>query len=170
MTPAEAILWRHLRGRRLASFKFRRQHPIGPFFVDLACPECKLILEVDGETHLGREQEDAGRTSYLQAHGWLVLRLWNTEVYDELDSVLEAIYMKCEARKPHPTSQPLGPVSGRGETALAPSPGGRGAGVRFVHPEAFPLTPAPLPRSGARGERGAGALAPSPLSTGRGSG
>src|SRR6266404_3722448 len=100
MTPAEGILWRQLRGRRFAGFKFRRQHPIGPFFADMACYECKLVVEVDGETHLGREHKDEERTKYLRMQGWLVLRFWNTEVYDELEPVLEAIYRACEARKP----------------------------------------------------------------------
>src|SRR5437588_5434697 len=82
MTPAEGVVWRQLRGRRFAGFKFRRQHPIGPFVADLACHECKVIVEVDGETHLGREERDESRTTYLQAQGWAVLRFWNTEVYE----------------------------------------------------------------------------------------
>src|SRR5262245_57786686 len=102
MTPAEAILWRHLRGRRFAGFKFRRQHPIAFFYADFACHECKRILEVDGETHLGREQNDAARTDYLNDNGWLVLRFWNTEVYDDLEAVLDATYKTCESRGPLP--------------------------------------------------------------------
>src|SRR6516162_9520977 len=113
MTPAESLLWKHLRGRRFAGFKFRRQHPIGPFFADLACHECKIIIEVDGESHLGPESRDDRRSAYLREDGWLVLRFWNTEVYDDLDSVLEAIYQACARRKeklPHP--QPLSPEDG----------------------------------------------------------
>ncbi len=100
LTPAEKILWKHLRGRRFAGFKFRRQHPIGPFFADMACHECRLIVELDGETHLGREDRDADRTDFLKVRGWLVLRFWNTQVYDELESVLDAIYLACQERKP----------------------------------------------------------------------
>jgi very-short-patch-repair endonuclease len=99
MTHAESILWKHLRGRRFAGFKFRRRHPIGPFFADLACHECKVIIEVDGVSHLGQKYRDERRSDYLREYGWLVLRFWNTEVYDELESVLEAIYQTCERRK-----------------------------------------------------------------------
>src|SRR5713101_5368574 len=102
MTPAEGIVWRHLRGHRFAGYKFRRQHRIGPFFADLACHECKLIVELDGETHLGRADRDQQRTDYLQAQGWLVLRFWNTQVYEELEPVLEAVYRACEGRKAQP--------------------------------------------------------------------
>ncbi len=117
LTPAESILWKHLRNRAFTRFKFRRQHPIGPFFVDLGCHECKVIIEVDGETHLGQEANDARRTNYLQEQGWLVLRFWNTEVYHELDAVLEAIYQACEGRRPLPlTPNPSPPSTGeRGE-------------------------------------------------------
>ena len=108
MTPAETILWRQVRGRRFMGFKFRRQHPIGPYFADFVCHECKLILELDGESHLGQEVPDSLRTDYLQTHGWLVLRFWNNQMYDELESVLEAIYQTCmERRPPHP--RPLSP-------------------------------------------------------------
>ena len=96
ITPAESILWKHLRGRRFAGFKFRRQHPVGPFFADKACRECKVIVELDGETHVGHQAEDAERTRYLQERGWVVLRFWNNDVYDNLETVLETIYRECE--------------------------------------------------------------------------
>jgi adenine-specific DNA-methyltransferase len=118
MTPAEAILWKHLRGRRFAGLKFRRQHPIGPFFADLACSKCRLIVEVDGETHLGAEIKDRARTEYLSERGWRVLRFWNTQVYDELDAVTEAIYRAREERNAQSTPSPPTPlprVQGRGE-------------------------------------------------------
>jgi len=44
-------LWSNLRGRRLQSFKFVRQEPIGPYVVDFLCQEARLIVEVDGATH-----------------------------------------------------------------------------------------------------------------------
>jgi very-short-patch-repair endonuclease len=100
MTPAEGILWKHLRTRRFAGFKFRRQHPIGPFFADLACHECKLIVELDGESHLGAEHKDGQRSEYLSKHGWRVVRFWNFQVYEDLDMVLENIYLLCVKRKP----------------------------------------------------------------------
>ena len=99
MTPAESVLWKHLRDRRFDGLKFRRQHPVGPFFADLACHECRLIIELDGETHLGQEVKDEKRTEYLSEQGWLVLRFWNSWIYDETEAVLEAIYRACQERK-----------------------------------------------------------------------
>ena len=50
-TPAEASLWRALRNRQF-KYKFRRQHPIDRFIIDFYCAEAKLLIEVDGASHL----------------------------------------------------------------------------------------------------------------------
>ena len=96
--PAEALLWKALRGRALGGYKFRRQHPIGPYVVDFACLECQLVVEVDGETHLPRKTADVKRTDFLEAEGWCVIRFWNTEIYEDIEPVKEAIYRRCVAR------------------------------------------------------------------------
>ena len=106
--PAEAILWQALRNRALAGYKFRRQHPIGPYVVDFACAACKLVIELDGVSHLGQERGDERRSELLRREGWCVLRFWNTEIYEELDPVKEAIYQKCVARS-EPRRSPLTP-------------------------------------------------------------
>jgi very-short-patch-repair endonuclease len=120
-SPAERILWPKLRGRRFAGLKFRRQHVIESFIVDFYCAEISLILEIDGETHLGKEQLDQARQRCLEGQGHKVLRFWNTDIYDDLEVVLEAIWRECDARckahnspwhpypkkPPHP--QPLAP-------------------------------------------------------------
>src|SRR5262245_31304320 len=83
MTDAEAKLWSMLRGRRLAEFKFRREHPIGPYVVDFACVGARLIVEVDGPSHDNPEQAefDANRTAFLENAGWRVVRVPNTDIY-----------------------------------------------------------------------------------------
>src|SRR5947207_444852 len=95
LTPAERILWSELRGRRFAGFKFRRQQIVGPYVLDFYCSNAKLSIEVDGETHLGNEMYDANRQIWLEQEGIKVLRFWNTQVFDELEPVLEAIFREC---------------------------------------------------------------------------
>jgi very-short-patch-repair endonuclease len=95
---AEAGLWNRLRDRRLGGFKFRRQAPVGPYFVDFACVESKLVVEVDGDTHVGRENYDERRTGYLNNEGWLVMRFWNSDVYNEIEMVLTKILAACVER------------------------------------------------------------------------
>ena len=92
-TSAEARLWQALRGRRLAHWKFRRQHPIDRYVVDFVSIEGKLIVEVDGVTH-GTDREvarDTERTRLLEAFGFNVVRVSNTDVYENLGGVLEMI-------------------------------------------------------------------------------
>ena len=81
-TEAERTLWRHLRQRHVAGRKFRRQHPIGRYVLDFVCLETKLVIELDGGQHADREAEDQGRTAWLEARGYRVLRFWNTEVFE----------------------------------------------------------------------------------------
>ena len=98
-TPAERILWSDLRGRRFADFKFRRQQIIGAFIVDFFCAEIALVVELDGETHLGKESLDQRRQAWLEGQGFRVLRFWNTDVYEDHEVVLEAIWAVCDLRR-----------------------------------------------------------------------
>ncbi len=95
--PAETLLWKAIRNRALGGFKFRRQHPVGPYVLDFACQECKVAVELDGLSHLRTKENDKARTLFLEELGWRVIRFWNTEIYDDYDQVLEAIYRKCVA-------------------------------------------------------------------------
>jgi very-short-patch-repair endonuclease len=97
--PAEARLWAVLRERRLGGYKFRRQHPVAGYVADFACVECALIVEVDGQSHLENSAKDEKRSQVLENDGWKVLRFWNTQIYEELEAVKEAIYQECQARK-----------------------------------------------------------------------
>ena len=90
-TDAERRLWRHLRQRQIDGFRFRRQQPIGPYFVDFFCPEAKLILELDGGQHTMREAADEARTEWLEARGYRVLRFWNNDVLQNTEGVLVRI-------------------------------------------------------------------------------
>jgi very-short-patch-repair endonuclease len=92
LTDAEAILWSRLR-RDALGMRFRKQHPVGPYIADFACVRARLIVEVDGGTH-GTDAErshDARRDAYMHARGWRVVRVWNVDVYESLDGVMEMI-------------------------------------------------------------------------------
>ena len=95
MTDAERRLWHALRHRGLANFKFRRQAPIGRFIADFICHDARLIVEVDGGHHGQAPQmtADAERTAWLEAKGYRVIRLQNTDVMSNLDGVLQHLLM-----------------------------------------------------------------------------
>ena len=103
LTIAERRGWELLRDRRMLGLKFRRQHAIGRFIVDYYCAELKLILELDGGMHNDPERAayDAARTAWLEAHGFLVIRVRNDRLSRE---GLRALLSNLDPRPPSPRS------------------------------------------------------------------
>lgn len=96
MPKSEVILWSRLRREQLGGYRFRRQMPIGPYIADFACAELRLLIEVDGATHTAPAEieRDARRAAFLQQQGWHVWRVWNNEVYENLEGVLEGLLIE----------------------------------------------------------------------------
>ncbi|MER9216202.1 endonuclease domain-containing protein [Mesorhizobium sp. M0663] len=93
MTPAELKLWNELRAHRLVGLGFRRQFPIAGYIVDFACPDKKLIVEIDGSQHTEADAvvRDEARTVRLEQDGWTVLRFWNDDIIRDIDNVCQHI-------------------------------------------------------------------------------
>jgi very-short-patch-repair endonuclease len=106
MTVAEQKLWQRLRGKQLG-VKFRRQHPFGNYILDFVCLPQGLIVELDGGQHAEQVLYDSERTAQLEAAGFRVLRFWNNQVMNELDSVVESIQRAIQTH-PHPSLPPEG--------------------------------------------------------------
>ena len=96
-TEAEAKMWRLLRDRRLAVYKFRRQVPFQNFILDFVCFEQRLILEIDGSQHASSVR-DAARDAVLTAEGFRIERYWNNDVLQRPSAVLEDILAKLAGR------------------------------------------------------------------------
>lgn len=93
MTKAEIVLWLHLRGNR-SGWLFRRQHAIGPYVPDFVCIRQRLVVEVDGGTHWSAREiaHDKRRDEYLKSSGWRIVRVLNTDIYNNIEAVLAAIF------------------------------------------------------------------------------
>jgi very-short-patch-repair endonuclease len=120
-TDAEIKLWRLLRSRRLASMKFRRQVPIGPWIVDFVSFEQRLIIEADGSQH-AESEEDKRRDYDLSERGFRILRFWNNDILLRPQAVLEMIF-DTAAPSPSPVCAPEGahppsPTRGEGRTSI----------------------------------------------------
>jgi very-short-patch-repair endonuclease len=115
MTDAEAALWFQLRDRRLFGFKFRRQHPCGPYILDFFCQERLVAVELDGGQHfeVAAQRYDERRTEFLRAHGITVLRFNNDQMISERHAVLETIVRLLGA--PHPAPPAPASPDGRGK-------------------------------------------------------
>jgi very-short-patch-repair endonuclease len=95
LTGPERRLWSALRSRRLVKLRVRRQYPIGNYVVDFVCQEHGLVIELDGNSHVGRADYDQQRQSQLEAAGYRVLRVDNDDVLNDLDAVLRAVLQAC---------------------------------------------------------------------------
>ena len=107
-TDAELATWQQLRSRQLGGHKFRRQHPVGPYFADFACIEAGLIVELDNSQHFDTNamRADETRSASLRQAGFHVLRFDNREALLETQAVLEAIHNWLVAHRPHPNPLP----------------------------------------------------------------
>jgi very-short-patch-repair endonuclease len=113
-TPAERRLWQGLRNYRAAGLKFRRQMPLGPYIVDFYCSTARLVVEVDGISHID-SPTDAKRDAWMEQQGIRIHRLTNYDVLSNLEGVLLGIGQIAQATPP----PSLGPLRG-------PSPQGEG--------------------------------------------
>jgi very-short-patch-repair endonuclease len=89
-TDAEGVLWNRLRNRQIDGHKFVRQEPIDTYICDFVCREKMLVIEVDGGQH-NDSRKDAIRDQRLANDGYKVLRFWNNDVLDNVDSTLITI-------------------------------------------------------------------------------
>ena len=103
LTDAEKLLWGRLRMRQFHGLKFRRQQPIENYIIDFLCYEKRLIIELDGGQHALMAPQDAKRTNFLESKGFLVLRFWNNEVFENIEGVLDRIAETINTGHPHPT-------------------------------------------------------------------
>jgi very-short-patch-repair endonuclease len=102
-TDAEKRLWSGLRDRRLGGLKFRRQHQLGPYYVDFFCHEASLIVEADGGQHHQEEHAwyDYHRSKWLESAGYRVVRFSNVEILKHPTQVLEAIAEAAKRNQNH---------------------------------------------------------------------
>jgi very-short-patch-repair endonuclease len=117
MTEAEKRLWRFLRAGQLDGHKFRRQVAVGPYIVDFVCLSQKVIVELDGPQHCetNATEHDGRRDVWLQSLGYRVLRFWNHQLDDDIQSVVDQIKSALTmawSNEPHPPSPAL-PSKGR---------------------------------------------------------
>ena len=107
---AERVCWELIRAHRMSGVKFRRQHPIGPYFADFACISAKLVIEIDGDHHGDQVEADARRTAMIESLGWHVVRFSASEVVQNPEGIWTAIELLINERVSPPllASPPIG--------------------------------------------------------------
>jgi very-short-patch-repair endonuclease len=114
MSLPEVLLWQQLR-RRQTGFRWRKQHPAGPYDLDFYCDAVKLCVEVDGEGHDrgNRPRRDAQRDVWLAERGILTLRISAADVLRNMEGVLAWIDLHARERAPlhRPSDGPPPPAA-----------------------------------------------------------
>jgi very-short-patch-repair endonuclease len=116
-------MWRLLRDRRFAGYKFRREHPLRRYTLDFYCAEAKLSLELDGRHHgfPDQQQLDEAKEKYLLSRGIVTKRFWNSQVRRQPEMVKENLWLLLQERAPHPENVPVTPEA-RSRTWPTPPP------------------------------------------------
>ncbi|MCH7625184.1 MAG: endonuclease domain-containing protein [Chloroflexi bacterium] len=93
MPKAETVIWSKLKGRQLLGYKFRRQYSVDRYIVDFYCPEMKLAVEIDGDSHFQNDVEnnEKYRQAFIESFGVQFLRFTNEDVFKNLDGVIETV-------------------------------------------------------------------------------
>jgi very-short-patch-repair endonuclease len=101
-TLSEILLWNNLKGRQIYGYQFMRQKPIGDYIVDFFCSKLKLIIEIDGISHLDKEKYDNERQERLESMGLFFLRFSDIEVKKNMQGVLRAIEDFIKSKRGQP--------------------------------------------------------------------
>ena len=97
-TKPESIMWYQLLARHKTGYKFMRQKPIDSFIVDFYCPELKLVIEIDGDTHAEQIEYDLKRNNILNNFGLKIIRYTNPEIMNNLQGVQQDLIQKIKLR------------------------------------------------------------------------
>jgi len=88
---AEKYLWKSWLRKKQSGYRFLRQRPIDRFIVDFFCPDVKLIVEIDGNSHYSRPEYDRYRQNRLESLGYSFIRFSEGEVLNQLEAVVDRI-------------------------------------------------------------------------------
>ena len=99
----EVLLWQQLKNRQLEGYKFRRQYSINRYVIDFYCPNLKVAIEIDGDSHYKEDAQeyDIIRENFIKEYGVKFLRFSNEDVKNNLPQVLQRICQTCNALNKH---------------------------------------------------------------------
>ena len=100
----ERLMWAWLRDQRFSGYKFRRQHPLGPYILDFFWNRAKLDIEVDDFQHGSPENQvtDASRDAFLENQGIKILRFWSSHLRRDKQAIRDKIWQNLQQRAPQP--------------------------------------------------------------------
>ena len=85
-TLSEVLLWQQIKNKALG-VQFHRQVPMLEYIVDFYCHELMLAIEIDGDSHLYKYENDIKRQGELEKEGVVFLRFTDLEIKRNMFSV-----------------------------------------------------------------------------------
>ena len=90
---SEVLLWVQLNRKQFKGLDFDRQKVIGNYIVEFYCAEKSVIIEIDGITHIGKEDYDKRRENYLKSLGLIIIRISDLDIKKDLRGVIEFLHL-----------------------------------------------------------------------------
>lgn len=117
---SEVLFWNEVKRKQFKGLDFDRQKIIGNYIVDFYCPNCNVVIEIDGSSHDDKQVYDAKRDAYLQSLGLTVIHIEDIDIKKKLSSTMAWLYEHkafedCGKKPPRPTD--TSPKEGSWETA-----------------------------------------------------
>ncbi len=125
---AEVIFWNHVKNKQFCDLDFDRQKIIGNYIVDFYCRRLALVIEIDGDSHVGKEEYDELRDAYLKGLDLHIIHYTDIDIKTNIQSVLT--HLKATLQKLPERSSPKIPLLRRGgrrktgQSKNSPSPKG----------------------------------------------
>jgi len=94
-TLSEVLLWQKIKQKSLG-VQFHRQVPMLDYIVDFYCHEIQLAIEIDGNSHDNKFEDDLKRQQELEKYGVVFIRFTDLEVKKEMFSVELALIEKVK--------------------------------------------------------------------------
>jgi very-short-patch-repair endonuclease len=100
-TLSERLLWNGIKNKQMKGYDFHRQKPLTRYIVDFYCNELRLAIEIDGDSHDYKLEEDQARQKELEGFGITFLRFDDIDVKKDVNNVLLVIEEWIEDYEEH---------------------------------------------------------------------
>ncbi len=85
---AEVLFWQAVKQGKFLGLDFDRQKIICNYIVDFYCSTARVVVEIDGGSHVGKEEYDKERDAFLEGLGLTVVHVKDADVRRNLEGVL----------------------------------------------------------------------------------
>ena len=88
---SEGLFWQEVHKGKFWNIDFDRQKIIDNYIVDFYVKSLSLVIEIDGDSHIDKEEYDKERQDFLEALGLIVYRISDEDVKTNISGVLIAL-------------------------------------------------------------------------------